>query len=413
MVPPVFKNIPLTRFLEEIGSLKLDWLVKRLSGNDTGLTGGHQSGLYLPREFVESAFPEITTTETHNPSIVIEDGYFPSCDHSVPAPGLRAIYYNGRFFGGTRNEFRLTRWGGRSSPMQDVENTGSICLLAVGRREGKPYCLVWIASNSEEEKTIEDWLGFEVEPGEVRTNCAEERKPDGRIEIPEIWKTSFPSGSEIFEFVCRIVPSSNWAKSLDELLLKRRRVEYEVFSRIEEDYIMAVARSGFRNAVEFIDFANSVLNRRKSRSGRSLELSLAEIFKISDLCFETQVVTENRKRPDFVFPSGTAYHDERFPTEILEMMAVKTCCKDRWRQVINEADRIARKHLFTLQEGISENQLREMRTHNVFLVIPEPHRKSFSENSRDELMSLEQFVRMVAEEQRSFPDIKNWTRTRE
>ena len=42
------------------------------------------------------------------------------------------------------------------------------------------------------------------------------------------------------------------------------------------------------------------------------------------------------------------------------MLAAKTTCKDRWRQIINEADRIKLKHLITLQEGVSEAQFREM-----------------------------------------------------
>ena len=35
---------------------------------------------------------------------------------------------------------------------------------------------------------------------------------------------------------------------------------------------------------------------------------------------------------------------------------VKSTCKDRWRQVLSEADRIPNKHLFTLEAAISENQ---------------------------------------------------------
>ena len=38
------------------------------------------------------------------------------------------------------------------------------------------------------------------------------------------------------------------------------------------------------------------------------------------------------------------------------MLAVKTTAKDRWRQVLVEAERVETKHLLTLQEGISEIQ---------------------------------------------------------
>jgi len=57
----VFKGLSLTRLLEEIDRREYFWIVKRLSGNDTGLTGAHQVGLYLPRSFFERTFPEINT----------------------------------------------------------------------------------------------------------------------------------------------------------------------------------------------------------------------------------------------------------------------------------------------------------------------------------------------------------------
>lgn len=65
--------------------------------------------------------------------------------------------------------------------------------------------------------------------------------------------------------------------------------------------------------------------------------------------FATQAVTEGNKKPDFLFPSAGAYHDTEFPVENLRMLAVKTTCKDRWRQILNEADKIHQVHLFTLQ----------------------------------------------------------------
>jgi hypothetical protein len=52
------------------------------------------------------------------------------------------------------------------------------------------------------------------------------------------------------------------------------------------------------------------------------------------------------------------------------MLAAKTTCKDRWRQILNEADRIPAKHLLTLQEGVSEGQFREMNDAGVRLVVP-------------------------------------------
>jgi hypothetical protein len=74
------------------------------------------------------------------------------------------------------------------------------------------------------------------------------------------------------------------------------------------------------------------------------------------------------------------------------MLAAKTTCKDRWRQVINEADRIETKHLLTLQEGVSEGQFKEMQDAKVQLVVPEELHKSFPKEVQPHLMTLESFL---------------------
>ena len=74
------------------------------------------------------------------------------------------------------------------------------------------------------------------------------------------------------------------------------------------------------------------------------------------------------------------------------MLAVKTTCKDRWRQILNEANRIPTKHLLTLQEGVSEGQFKEMSEAGVQLVVPAPLASSFPESVRPHLQTLESFI---------------------
>jgi hypothetical protein len=74
------------------------------------------------------------------------------------------------------------------------------------------------------------------------------------------------------------------------------------------------------------------------------------------------------------------------------MLAVKTTCRDRWRQVLNEADRVATKHLLTLQEGVSEAQHKEMREAGVVLVVPRGLHGSYPKAVRPHLMTLESFI---------------------
>ena len=103
--------------------------------------------------------------------------------------------------------------------------------------------------------------------------------------------------------------------------------------------------------------------------------------------------------PDFLFPSQAAYHDPAFPTERLVSLAAKTTCKDRWRQVINEADRLRDrpKYLCTLQQGISPAQMDEMRDEGVVLVVPQPYISAFPRDRQSRIWSLARFVRYIQE----------------
>ncbi len=79
-------------------------ITKTLSANDTGETGGHQAGMLIPKTpRVLSFFPELDPS-VKNPRISL---YFFEEDGVTKWP-FEFIYYNGKFFGGTRNEYRLT-----------------------------------------------------------------------------------------------------------------------------------------------------------------------------------------------------------------------------------------------------------------------------------------------------------------
>lgn len=187
--------------------------------------------------------------------------------------------------------------------------------------------------------------------------------------------------------------------STDNLLIGWTEEEYKLFRRIEEELYMDTISAGFQSIETFVSFANSILNRRKSRAGKSLEHHLEEIFKRCELEFTPQAMTEGRKRPDFMFPSEEAYHDKDFPVEKLCMLAAKTTCKDRWRQILNEADRFHGriKYLCTLQQGISANQMEEMAAEQVTLVVPKGYIKMFPKEKQRDIWTLDRFVGYVRE----------------
>ena len=74
-------------------------------------------------------------------------------------------------------------------------------------------------------------------------------------------------------------------------------------------------------------------------------------------------------RPDVVIPSEEAYYDKNYPLDRLFIIGVKTTCKDRWRQVLDEGERQPDKHLITLQPTISGAQLQKMTDRGLTLVV--------------------------------------------
>ena len=78
-------------------------ITKVLSANDVGDTGAHQAGMLVPKEVAVLAFFPALNPREKNPrcSLNFRDDWQDRWTFAF-------IYYNNRFFGGTRNEYRLT-----------------------------------------------------------------------------------------------------------------------------------------------------------------------------------------------------------------------------------------------------------------------------------------------------------------
>lgn len=78
-------------------------IVKTLSPNDVGETGGHQAGLHIPKKKSILSFFPCLEPSARNPRVHLRFK-----DQSGYHWKFAFIYYNNKFFGGTRNEYRLT-----------------------------------------------------------------------------------------------------------------------------------------------------------------------------------------------------------------------------------------------------------------------------------------------------------------
>lgn len=367
---------------------------KFLAANDTGLTGGHQAGIYISKPSISILFDqpgERGEIKERWVEIKWQDDF---TTHS------RFIYYGQK----TRNEYRITNFG-RGFPFLRPEYTGALFILI---QDDYEEYQAYILNTDEEINTYLDAFG--MSPAETNSLIDKSRILSDYDEhqavqtfISSLTK-DFPSSEEMSKAAREIELQIFNHKELiqedpDKKLLDWTDEEYRLFRELEFVRYGSLISNGFSSVEDFIKIANIVLNRRKSRAGKSLEHHLAALFDGNDIEYSSQAITEGHKKPDFIFPSGKAYHDSSFPVDKLVSLAAKTTCKDRWRQVLNEADRLRdkNKYLCTLQQGISLAQMNEMKEEKVILVVPQPYIKTFPAEKRDEIWTIHKFIDYIRE----------------
>lgn len=164
-----------------------------------------------------------------------------------------------------------------------------------------------------------------------------------------------------------------------------------VGTRLQQGFV----NDGVADVDAFVSYSLQVQNRRKSRAGYALGHHVEALLELHGICHKREATTEKRNGPDFLFPGEPEYHDPAWPAEQLLMLGVKTSCKDRWRQVLAEADRIRCKHLLTLEPGISASQTDEMKKENLQLVIPRPLHDSYRPAQQGNLVDLAGFLELA------------------
>ncbi len=370
---------------------------KFLSANDTGLTGGHQAGIYISKPAIPILFDE-PGEKGQNKEKWVKVKW-----HNDFETDTRFIYYGQ----GTRNEYRITNFG-RGFPFLKPEYTGALFVFVQNSFEDYQGFVL----NTEDE--INQFLdAFGISPTETN------RLIETRLVTPELHEkmevekfiseldVDFPS-SELMSAAARRIQDTVFnhqefiCTNPDRKLLDWTDAEYRLFRALEYARYGEMITRGFSSVEDFIATANQVLNRRKSRAGKSLEHHLAAIFDGNQIVYQSQAITEGNKKPDFLFPSQAAYHNPAFPTDKLISLAAKTTCKDRWRQVINEADRLRdrNKFLCTLQQGISVAQMDEMEAEQVILVVPKPYIQTYPKDCQERIWTVGKFVQFVKETER-------------
>jgi hypothetical protein len=210
----------------------------------------------------------------------------------------------------------------------------------------------------------------------------------------------FPTTKEFSAFSRSTLQDIQFQDGHDEVLMAWMEREEILFRTLEKHIIGERLSQGFDGDVDgFISFSLSVQNRRKSRAGLALENHLEILFKECGIRYSRTPITENKSKPDFIFPGENEYHDVRFDSLRLTMLGVKSSCKDRWRQVLAEADRIDKKHLLTLEAAISKSQTDEMQSKNLQLVLPRALHNTYSNEQQNWIMDVAGFTELVMRRQ--------------
>ncbi|MDR0499595.1 MAG: type II restriction endonuclease [Holophagales bacterium] len=375
-------------------------LLKFITPNNVGITGSHECGFLLPHsgeiwKMYTPHPPDKGKNSKHQVSIIWQDGR--------ETQSVITGYFK------EKNEYRLTSFG-RDFPFLTADVVGDLLvLIATSQNKFMAYVLDY----DEDIEEIQSALGVEAferwggvyrdgiphitETLETEANCI-----DRKIREFSVKCTSFPKGEVFSETVRAILLECQKefpTLSPDKALMCAYQTEYQLFQYVERQVCQNdVAGRLFRDIDDFLKTAASIMNRRKTRAGRSFENHIGYLLKEVGIPHKMRPSLGIDGKPDIIIPDENAYFNETFPKEKLFVLGLKTTCKDRWRQVLNEAPRHKAKHIITLQQGISKNQLAEMNTAGISLVVPEILHTKYPKDHAINLLTVEEFIKTVKDQ---------------
>lgn len=366
-------------------------VLKFISPNDVGLTASHQYGIYLPLnawKYFTPYEPKRGINYDHHIKLVWQDGRV--TESIVKWYGVR-----------TRYEYRLTRFG-RNFPFRSSDYVGNLLVMIPERID---RFRMYVLDSEDDIEEIQAALGLRIRMGEgaifdpsVMPLFESENACINRHfqEFSDVL-SSFPPTISFSEYVRKTLVdciSSFPSLQPDEQLIRCIDAEYELFRIVEKKICGPEVIRKFRSLDEFLGIAQTILQRRKARAGRSLEHHVSFLLKDSGIPFDFGMDVEGTK-PDILIPGKKEYLDPRYPLKKLFVVGIKTTCKDRWRQVTREATKVESKYILTIQQGISPGQLDEMEKNKVKLVVPSGLHKAYPPEYRSRLLGFGDFVQVI------------------
>jgi len=365
-------------------------ILKFISANDCGLTGSHQCGFYLP----------VAAWRLYAP--------FPPKKGRLDKAEVRIAWQGGEhetqsvvtWYGRkTRDEYRLTRFG-RDFPYLTDDSVGDMLILIP--KDLKNF-LAYVIDLPEDIEDVQAALGVEAigtwavydrraaVPAFSEDDCIDQQFRQFAESLRR-----FPAGRAFSEKTLEALVHcirEFGQKAADDRLMELMKAEYRLFQLVERQLCKGEVCRLFRSIDEFLKTASTIMNRRKSRAGRSMENHVEYLLRDAGIPFDVRPGLPGN--PDILIPGRREYDNSEFPSEKLFMVGVKTTCKDRWWKVTQEAPRVAHKHLLTIQEGVSASQMTQMHEHGVSLVVPKKLHSRYPRVRGVHLLDVEGFIRTV------------------
>ncbi len=365
-------------------------ILKFISANDCGLTGSHQAGFYLPsaawRLYAPFA-PKKGKLQKSRVRISWQGGERTS-DSVITWYGQK-----------TRSEYRLTCFG-KAFPYLTDDTVGDLLVLIPKNLHN---FLAYVIDLPEDIEDVQAALGVEAigtwavyDGSQVPPPLSEDDCIDQQFRKFAEAVTQFPAGSVFSERArdALLHCIEDFAsKAADDRLMELMKAEYRLFRLVERQICMPEVCRLFKDIDDFLKSASAIMNRRKSRAGRSLENHVEYLLRDAKIPFDVRPAISGQ--PDIVIPGKAEYDDPKFPSDRLFSVGVKTTFKDRWPQVTKEAPRVSVKHLLTIQEGVSASQLVEMHKHKVALVVPKKLHGRYPVVKGVRLLDIDGFIRNV------------------
>ena len=182
---------------------------------------------------------------------------------------------------------------------------------------------------------------------------------------------------------------------------------YQQYLKAENDAGQAIIDKLLRKfgTIKFEDmnsFLMSIFQSRKSRAGKAFEFIIRELFSRLSYPFAEQVDVDGAT-PDFIMPSEKEFRENPLGSIIF---TAKRTLRERWRQVVTEANKGYGFFLATLDNKVTQSQIDQAAKNKIYIVVPQALKESNETyKNAPSVLSFEQFF-----EQHLDPAMLRWNK---